>query len=109
MFGETTISYVKILNHPIETTIYKWMFQVPGASPFLQLFIVLLLEMPIRFQPSWVFSSRFFFAIIEKTMVNKRGVFQKTSYLSLVLNGPILYYRVLKGPGVSKRVITGEP
>ena len=30
MFGETTISYVKIWNHPIETTIFKWMFQVPG-------------------------------------------------------------------------------
>ena len=27
-----TISYVKILNYPIETTIYKWMFQVPGIS-----------------------------------------------------------------------------
>ena len=27
MFGETTISYVK--NHPIETTIYKWLFGVP--------------------------------------------------------------------------------
>ena len=25
MFGETTISYVKIGNHPIETTIYKWL------------------------------------------------------------------------------------
>ena len=25
MFGETTISYVKIWNHPIETTIYKWL------------------------------------------------------------------------------------
>ena len=31
MFGETTISHVKILNHPIETTIYKWMLQVPGT------------------------------------------------------------------------------
>ena len=30
MFGETTISHVKILNHPIETTIYKWLFRVPG-------------------------------------------------------------------------------
>ena len=30
MFGETTISYVKIGNHPIETTIYKWLFGVPG-------------------------------------------------------------------------------
>ena len=31
MFGETTIFYVKIWNHPIETTIYKWLalgFQV---------------------------------------------------------------------------------
>ena len=31
MFGETTISYVKIGNHPVETTIYKWLalgFQV---------------------------------------------------------------------------------
>ena len=32
MFGETTISYVKICNHPIETTIYKWLFGVPGSS-----------------------------------------------------------------------------
>ena len=31
MFGETTISYVKIGNHPIETTIYKWLFGVPGS------------------------------------------------------------------------------
>ena len=31
MFGETTISYVKIGNHPIETAIYKWLFGVPGA------------------------------------------------------------------------------
>ena len=38
MFGETTISYVKIGNHPIETTIYKWLalgFQV-GAWGFLK-------------------------------------------------------------------------
>ena len=33
MFGETTISYVKIGNHPIETTIYKWLFGVPGITP----------------------------------------------------------------------------
>ena len=32
MFGETTISYVKIGNHPIETTIYKWLFGVPGSD-----------------------------------------------------------------------------
>ena len=32
MFGETTISYVKIGNHPIETTIYKWLFGVPGID-----------------------------------------------------------------------------
>ena len=30
MFGETTIFHVKIVNHPIETTIYKWLFGVPG-------------------------------------------------------------------------------
>ena len=30
MFGETTISYIKIWNHPIETTICKWLLQVPG-------------------------------------------------------------------------------
>ena len=35
MFSETTISYVKIGNHPIETTIYKWMFQVPGIYIYL--------------------------------------------------------------------------
>ena len=32
MFGETTIFHVKIWNHPIETTILKWMFQVPGGA-----------------------------------------------------------------------------
>ena len=32
MFGETTIFYVKIWNHPIETTIYKWLFGVPGNA-----------------------------------------------------------------------------
>ena len=25
MFGETTIFYFKIWNHPVETTIYKWL------------------------------------------------------------------------------------
>ena len=35
MFGETTISYVKIGNHPIETTIYKQMFQVPGIYIYI--------------------------------------------------------------------------
>jgi len=32
MFGKTTTLHVKILNHPIETTIYKQMFQVPGTD-----------------------------------------------------------------------------
>ena len=43
MFGETTISYVKIGNHPIETTIYKWLFGVPGTfqiQPFSTSMIV---------------------------------------------------------------------
>ena len=31
MFGETTISHVKICNHPIETTMKKWLFGVPGG------------------------------------------------------------------------------
>ena len=26
------ISYVKIWNHPIETTFYKWLFRVPGST-----------------------------------------------------------------------------
>ena len=30
MFGETTIFYTKIWNHPIEISIYKWLFRVPG-------------------------------------------------------------------------------
>ncbi len=34
MFGETTISHVKILNHPIETTIKNWLFRVPGQYYF---------------------------------------------------------------------------
>ena len=32
--GETTISHVKICNHPIETTIRNWLFWVPGKSCF---------------------------------------------------------------------------
>ena len=32
MFGETTIFYIKIWNHPIETSIHKWLFGVPGTS-----------------------------------------------------------------------------
>jgi len=32
MFGETTIFHVKIQNHPIETTVYKWMFEVRGVG-----------------------------------------------------------------------------
>ena len=30
MFGETTIFYIKIWNHPTETTNKKWLFRVPG-------------------------------------------------------------------------------
>ena len=29
--GETTMFYIKIWNHPIETAIYKWLFGVPGS------------------------------------------------------------------------------
>ena len=29
-YGETTISQVKVWNHPTETTITKWLFGVPG-------------------------------------------------------------------------------
>jgi len=32
MFGETTIFHVMIWNHSIETTIEKWVFQVPGKA-----------------------------------------------------------------------------
>jgi len=31
MFGETTIFYVMIWNHPVETTIKNWLFGLPGA------------------------------------------------------------------------------
>ena len=29
-----TISHIKIWNHPIETTLKKWLFRVPGSSTF---------------------------------------------------------------------------
>ena len=35
MFGETTIFHVMIWNHPIETTIYKQMFQVPVPGIYI--------------------------------------------------------------------------
>jgi len=34
MFGETTTFHVRIWNHPIETPVYKQMFQVPGKKGF---------------------------------------------------------------------------
>ena len=34
MFGETTIFYFKIWNHPIETTILKFRFQVVSKSVY---------------------------------------------------------------------------
>ena len=38
IFGDTTIFYVKIWNHPNETTIKKWLFRVPGndQNPWYQ-------------------------------------------------------------------------
>ena len=38
MFGETTIFYIKIWNHPIETSVYKWLalgFQVGKFTNFV--------------------------------------------------------------------------
>ncbi len=32
MFGETPIFHVKVWNHPIKTTIKKWLFGVPGRK-----------------------------------------------------------------------------
>ena len=38
MFDEKNILYIKIWNHPIEATIYKWMFGFPGIYTQLQRF-----------------------------------------------------------------------
>jgi len=32
MFGETTIFYLMIWNHPVETTMKNWLFGVPGKD-----------------------------------------------------------------------------
>ena len=42
MFGETTIFYIKIWNHPIETSMYryKWLFGVPGV------YIICMVDFP---------------------------------------------------------------
>ena len=45
--GETTIFHVKIWNHPIETTIYKWLFGVPGRN------VTFLAGIPDPYQPSF--------------------------------------------------------
>ena len=45
MFGETTIFYVKIWNHPTETTMKKgWLFRVPGHYVSPPLFYMLKFE-----------------------------------------------------------------
>ena len=36
MFGETTIFYIKIWNHPTETSIYKWLFGFQGKATISQ-------------------------------------------------------------------------
>ena len=47
MFGETIISYAKLGNHPIETTIYKWLFGVPGSQTSNLLQIVVNIYLPV--------------------------------------------------------------
>ena len=37
MFGETAIFHVKTWNHPTETTIYTWLFRVPGIHCFFSI------------------------------------------------------------------------
>ena len=49
MVKQPTISYVKIGNHPIETTIYKWLFGVPGGRKMLAIHF-LYLHLPLGIQ-----------------------------------------------------------
>ena len=58
-FVKQPISYVKIWNHPIESSIYKWMFQVPGVynSQFQRVFTLFLSFMKV-FPPGPFMGSR---------------------------------------------------
>ena len=49
MFGETTIFYIKIWNHPIETSIYKWLFGLPGV------YIICMVDFP-----AWMLMAKVF-------------------------------------------------
>ena len=39
MFGETTVFYVTIWSHPVETTINNWLFRVPGIYIYTWVFV----------------------------------------------------------------------
>ena len=39
--GETIFVYVKIWNHPTETTIKKWLFRVTGMNIYTCIYIYL--------------------------------------------------------------------
>ena len=49
-----TVSYVKIGNHPIETTIYKWLFGVPGV--YIYNILHILLKMNLFQKRPWTMS-----------------------------------------------------
>ena len=63
MFGETTIFYVKVWNHPTETTIYKQVFQVPGRN------VQKILN--VFYAKSWMFFTRFWEIIQRFLLVGK--------------------------------------
>lgn len=50
MLGATTTFHVKILNHPIERTIYQWMFQVSGMCASIPQ------TRPFHCLPGWTWS-----------------------------------------------------
>ena len=61
VFGETTISYVKNWNHPIETTTDKWMFEVPGMDMLIHWRVMETGESSVRllYMTRWVHPIRF--------------------------------------------------
>lgn len=58
MFIETSIFHVKVLNHSIKTTIYKWMFQVPGWYLIFQLWVLYSPPPRVSFHTPWAIPGR---------------------------------------------------
>ena len=100
MFGETAIFYVKIWNHPTETTIYTWLFRVPGIHWFfsIQFFRKLFHGefLSVKHHQKWPFGRIYF--LMEEIFLQQPRMYD----FSHVNHGIPLPYQLVGLPGFLK-------